>query len=154
MVNANVAGGVARRIHAGQVSRSGEPLIEHVERVARAVPADVRALAYLHDVLDRADGAVDEELRELEMSDEDRRVLALLTRRPEESFRVYVMRIARADGRVGRIARTIKLADLDDHVRQRRVGARARDYAWARRQIAASQRPPLLSSVRGDASLA
>lgn len=97
MVNASVAPGVARRVHAGQVSRSGEPLIEHVERVARGVPAEARALAYLHDVLERADGAV-AELRELEMSDDEWRVLALLTRRPDESYRAYVMRIARADG--------------------------------------------------------
>lgn len=48
-------------------------------------------------------------------------VLALLNRRPKESYRRYVMRIAQVHGEPGRIARTIKLADLDDHLRQRGV---------------------------------
>ncbi|MFL5864934.1 MAG: metal-dependent phosphohydrolase [Solirubrobacteraceae bacterium] len=134
---------VARRLHSGQVSRSGEPLIEHVERVAGAVAASDRALAYLHDVLERVDSATDE-LRELELTDEEWDVLGLLTRRSRESYKLYVMRIARADGRAGAIARSIKLADLDDHLRHRQPRARTPDYSWARGQILASQQ------VRGE----
>jgi hypothetical protein len=139
VVNTEVARGVARRIHRGQVTRLGEPVIEHVERVAGAVPAEARALAYLHDVLERAD-ADGEELLELGLSDDERSVLALLTRRPDEPYRAHVMRIARADGTVGRIARTIKVADLDDHLRHRQVAAGAPSYAWARETITAYQR--------------
>jgi hypothetical protein len=139
VVNAEVARGVARRVHAGQVTRLGEPVIEHVERVAGAVPAEARALAYLHDVLERAD-AGGAELLELGLSHDERSVLALLTRRPDEPYRAYVMAIARADGTIGRIARTIKVADLDDHLRQRQVAAGAPSYAWARKNIAAYQR--------------
>lgn len=136
-VKAEVARAAARRIHTGQLSRSGEPLIEHVERVARALPAELRGLAYLHDMLERADGAV-EELRELGLNEIELEVLWLLTRRPDETYKVYVMRIARAAGSPGRIARVVKLADLDDHLRQRRV-KRSPNYAWASARILASQ---------------
>lgn len=137
LVNAEVAHAAARRVHAGQLTRSGEPLIAHVERVASAVPAESRTLAYLHDMLERADGAM-EELRELGINEIELAVLCLLTRHPDETYTAYVMRIARADGKPGRIARTIKLADLDDHLRQRPV-ARSPDYMWGRERILASQ---------------
>jgi hypothetical protein len=137
-MDASIARAVARRVHSGQVDRRGEPLIEHVERVAQAVPSDVRALAYLHDVLERA-GPSPEELSELELTDEEWQILALLTRREPESYKLYVLRIARAPGRTGAIARAIKLADLDDHLRHRQHRAQAPDYTWARRQVFASQ---------------
>jgi hypothetical protein len=108
VVSAEGARRVARQIHGGQLTRLGEPVIEHVERVAGAVPAESRALAYLHDILERAD-VCNEELLELGLSDDEQSVLALLTRRPDEPYRVYVMGIARAEGTIGRIARTIKL---------------------------------------------
>lgn len=111
--------------------------MEHVERVAGAVPANLRGIAYLHDVLERTDRAV-EELRELALTDTELAILALLTRRPPETYRAFVMRIARADGHSGRIARAIKLADLDDHLRHRPF-KRAPAYAWARDQIVAAQ---------------
>lgn len=136
-MNVEVARAAARRIHAGYVCRSGEALIEHVERVAAAVPEDVRALAYLHDVLERSDGVI-EELCELGVDDMELVVLSLLTRRPDETYKTYIMRIARAEGHPGCIARVVKLADLDDHLRQRRV-PRSPNYAWARERILASQ---------------
>ena len=138
-MDAAVARSVARRIHAGQLTRSGEPVIDHVERVAHSVPACARPMAYLHDVLERADGGA-EELLELGLTDEESSVLALLTRARNESYRAYVMRIARADGQPGEIARTIKLADLDDHLRHHRNGSRTPNYAWARQKLVASQR--------------
>jgi (p)ppGpp synthase/HD superfamily hydrolase len=134
----SVTRAAARRIHAGQLTRAGEPLIDHVERVAAHVPAEGRALAFLHDALERGDGAV-EELRELGCSDTDYGVLALLTREPTESYRAYVTRIARATGERGRIARRIKLADLEDHLRHHRARVPAPNYAWARRRIIAAQ---------------
>ena len=130
---------IARRVHAGQLSRAGEPLIDHVQRVAEAVPAEGRAIAYLHDVLERVEHP-GELLRTLGLNHHESSVLALLTRRPKESYWRYVMRIARAHGETGRMARTIKLADLDDHLRQRRAAPRAPDYAWAKRTIVLSQR--------------
>lgn len=139
---------LARRVHAGQLTRSGELVIDHVERVANSVPKRARALAYLHDVLERS-GMTLAVLREQGLTGPECSVLELITRRPRESYRAYVMRIARAPGRAGRLARLIKLADLDDHLRARGTHpapdfARGRqqtapDYAWGRQQIASAQ---------------
>jgi hypothetical protein len=139
VVSAEVARVVARRVHGDQVTRFGEPVIEHVERVASALPADARALAYLHDVLEAGDAGRGE-LRALALSDDERSVLALLARRPDESYERYVMSIARASGTVGALARVIKLADLDDHLRHRQVATGAPCYAWAREKITTYQR--------------
>ena len=139
VVSAEVARVVARRVHGLQVTRFGEPVMEHVERVASSLPAEARALAYLHDVLEAGDAGAGE-LRALALSDDERSVLALLTRRPEEPYSGYVMGIARAPGTVGALARVIKLADLEDHLRHRQVAAGAPCYAWARDKITAFQR--------------
>jgi hypothetical protein len=135
-MDASIARAVARRVHNGQVDRRGDPLIKHVERVAQAVPPDVRALAYLHDILEHAGPS---ELSELALTDQEWDVLGLLTRRQSESYKLYVLRITRAAGTAGAIARAIKLADLDDHLRHRQHRAQAPNYTWARRQVRASQ---------------
>src|SRR5882724_8932588 len=48
---------IALRIHAGQRSRFGEPLVEHLARIASAVPADAVVVAWLHDAIERAPDA-------------------------------------------------------------------------------------------------
>jgi hypothetical protein len=135
-VDVEAARGAARRMHMGHVSRSGEPC---VERVARAVPLGSRALAYLHDVPERADQTA-EGLVEHGLSDEEYGVLALLTRRNTESDGAYVLRIANAAGGPGGVARAIELADLNDHLGHRHSAASTPDYAWAREQLVAAQR--------------
>lgn len=114
-------------------------MFDHVERVAQSVPPAYRALAYLHDVPERSERVV-EELHEHELTESEYEVLELLTREIDASYAGYVMRIVRADGRAGRMARAIKLADLDDHLRQRRLAVPAPNYGWARGQILAAQR--------------
>jgi (p)ppGpp synthase/HD superfamily hydrolase len=124
---------IARRAHAGQVDRRGEPLIGHVERVAEAVPAQFRAIAFLHDVRERTEiGLADLQARGL--SEFEGKVLELLTRRTNEPYAAYVERVADTQGRTGRVARVIKLADLNDHL-EREVMPGAPDYAWARSKI-------------------
>jgi MFS superfamily sulfate permease-like transporter len=51
-VEPGVAHRIASRHHVGQRNRFGDPVIDHVERVAAAVPPDVRATALLHDLLE------------------------------------------------------------------------------------------------------
>ena len=132
------------------MTRSGAPLIEHLERVAEEVPPEARALAYLHDALERGERAA-EELRELGLSDEELTVISLLTRGQGDPYKTYVMRIARARGRSGSLARTIKRADLEDHLHQRRSAAPAPDYGWALDQIAAATAPePVRAARRPD----
>ena len=43
---------LAERLHAAQRDRDGTPLIDHVRRVAAAVPRDARAVAWLHEALE------------------------------------------------------------------------------------------------------
>lgn len=132
-----VAQRLARRLHDGHRTRAGEPLIEHLERVARAVPGGLRALAYLHDVLERDRRAVGE-LRDSGLSAGELAVLTLLSRASGDSYEEYVLRIAWAGGATGRAARVIKAADLEDHLRHRRA-AGAPDYRWAYEQIFRAQ---------------
>ena len=61
--------------------------------------------------------------------------LELLTRQAGESFELYILRIAYARGAAGRLARVVKLADLDDHLTRAWVDGDP-PYAWARRHIA------------------
>jgi hypothetical protein len=76
--------------------------------------------------------------------------LELLTRQAGESYELYILRIAYAPGAAGRLARVVKLAELDDHV------ARPWDpgdppYAWARRHIAVGRARVDYSSSRPNA---
>jgi hypothetical protein len=129
----NLARDIARRVHAGQVDRQGEPLIGHVERVAEAVPMQARAVAFLRDVFERTElGLAEFEAKGL--SEFGGAVLELLTRRTSEPYETYVERIVYAEGRIGRMARVVKLADLNDHL-EHEVVPGAPDYAWAREKV-------------------
>ena len=51
-MDADRARALAARLHHGQRDAGGAPLIEHVQRVAAAVPSDARVVAWLHEVLE------------------------------------------------------------------------------------------------------
>jgi hypothetical protein len=110
-----------------------DPLIDHAERVAAAVTPDARPIAFLRGILEQT-STDDETLRRTGLTELELTALELLTRTPGESYELYVLRIAHAPGAAGRLARTVKLADLDDRLaRPRRLDAPP--YAWARRHI-------------------
>lgn len=117
-----------------QRDRHGDPLVEHVARVAAAVPPDARALAWLHDVLEWSP-TTRAELSEQGLSEVELGALELLTRGAGESYELYVLRIAYAKGPEGRLARLVKLADLDDHLAHEWAPGDP-PYAWARRHVA------------------
>ena len=129
---------IAHRSHHGQTTRHGLPLTEHIERVAAAVPDIARAVALLHDVLEKSDTRV-EELRERGLTPDEFAALDLLTRRGTESFERHTLRIADADGPSGLIARIIKRADLEDHLGQADSASDAPPYSWAWRHTLAAQ---------------
>jgi hypothetical protein len=132
-MNATSAQIIARSTHAGQRTRTGRPLIDHIERVAAAVAPEARTVAFLHDVLERTPTPL-AALRLDGLDDVEVEALELLTRSPGESYELYVLRIAHAPGEAGRLARAVKLADLDDHLGEPwAIGAPP--YAWARRHI-------------------
>jgi hypothetical protein len=129
-----VARCIAHYSHVQRRDRRGELVVEHVARVAAAVPDDVQALAWLHDVLESSPTSV-AELREQGLTDIERAALQLLTRGRDESYELYVLRVAFARGEAGRLARIVKLADLDDHIAHAWVPGRP-PYEWARRHVA------------------
>jgi len=129
---------IAESEHESQRDRFGELVIDHLARVAEAVPPEARATAWLHDVLEHSD--VDPaELCAEGLSDVELAALELLTRTPAELYELYVLRIAHAPGAEGRLARAVKLADLEDHLAHAHIPHTAPPYAWARRHIAAAR---------------
>jgi hypothetical protein len=136
-MNDTVARSIAMVNHTGQRTRSGDLVLEHLTRVAAAVAPGDRAVAWLHDVLERSDVDPDD-LRAQGMTPVELAALELLTREPAESYELYALRIAHAHGQEGRLARSVKRADLDDHLRLPHVLGHP-PYAWARRHIVGVQ---------------
>jgi hypothetical protein len=136
-VDVATARNLAHSSHAGQRTPSGMALDEHVERVAAGVPLEARAVAFVHDMLEWTDIGVDELVR-AGLTPVESAALELLTREPGESYELYALRVANAKGPAGRLARIVKMADLDDHLRFPRPPG-APHYAWARRHIEFAQ---------------
>jgi hypothetical protein len=126
---------IAITVHAGHRDRFGDRLVEHLARVASAVPPHAQPIAWLHDVLER-DRRGSEELQRLSAC--EREALALLTRADGECYELYTLRIAHALGEGASLARVVKLADLDDHIARGHAPPDAPPYGWARRHIAAA----------------
>ena len=148
-----VAHRIASRHHVGQRNRFGDPVIDHVERVAAAVPPDVRATALLHDLLELCPAA-QRQLRRKGLTPIEREALELLTHAPDEPYELYVRRIADAPGAAGRLARIVKLADLEDHLAHPSIPASAPPYAWARDQLLSAQNEAVRPAARGQVALA
>jgi hypothetical protein len=114
---------LARVWHGADTEAEGERYLAHVARVAAASPADARAVAWLHDALERTD-LPEEDLLLAGMSDDQLRALRLLTRHTpaghDEAYLAHVGFIARAAGRAGSMARSVKHADLRDHIAHKR----------------------------------
>lgn len=70
---------LAERAHANALEPNGRPVIEHVRRVAAAVPSFARRVAWLHDALEWA-GLGDEDLRSAGLDAEEVNAVRLLTR--------------------------------------------------------------------------
>jgi hypothetical protein len=127
----HVAQQMAGFCHAGQRTRFGDPVVEHVERVANAVGPDAQAVAWLHELLELSP-LERETLRAHGLTAVEELTLELLTHAPTESYEEYIGRIAHAPGRPGELARMVKLADLDDHLGHARMPPGAPPYSWAR----------------------
>jgi hypothetical protein len=128
---------LAHQAHIGQRNRHGDLFTEHLERVAASVPPEAMTVAFLHDVIEHSDLTLDE-LAPHGLTPEERAALVLLTREPDETFEAQSLRIAFDRGPGGRIARMVKLADLDDHISSRKVGG-APPYGWARMHVTTCQ---------------
>jgi hypothetical protein len=117
---------LAERLHADDYEEDGSALLEHIRRVAGQVDADVQVVAWLHEVLEWTAVAEHELLGE-GLDGEELRALRLLHRAPDAHsdgvYLAHVTLIARAAGRSGRLARRVKVADLQDRCLHPRVRA-------------------------------
>ena len=136
-VEPEIAYTIASQSHVGQRNRFGDPVIDHVERVAGAVPADARTTALLHDLLELCPTAR-WQLRRKGLTRTEQEALELLTHAPGEPYEVYVRRIADAPGPAGTLARIVKLADLEDNLAHASIPPEAPAYAWARERLLAA----------------
>jgi hypothetical protein len=134
----SVARNIAHYSHTDDRDRFGEPVIEHVERVAAAVPDEARAVAFLHDVLEQTGTSV-AELSAQGLAPVEMGALKLLTRGDTETYEAYALRVAWAPGPEGELARCVKMADLDDHLNHATMPAGTPPYGWARRHIRVAQ---------------
>lgn len=107
---------LARDVHHGQVDRDGRPLIEHVERVAAAVPESARTVAFVHDVCERSGVWAGEVALLLGLDEDEREALVLLTKRDSETDLRHLRRVIRASPDAAReLALVVLQADLEDH---------------------------------------
>jgi hypothetical protein len=125
---------IAVREHQGQRTRFGDLVVDHVARVAAAVPPAARATAWLHDLFELTTVET-ARLRAHGLSSLESKALELLTRGKDEPYAAYIFRIAAAAGPAGRLARSVKLADLEDHLAHGRVPPGSPPYGWARRHL-------------------
>jgi hypothetical protein len=111
---------LALRIHRGQLEPGGAPLIAHVRRVALATPEFARPVAWLHEALEWTSVA-EEDLLAANVSEVELRALRLMNRSTargsHDGYLAHIEMIARASGRSGRLARSVKVADLKDRIR-------------------------------------
>jgi hypothetical protein len=134
-MEAVTARSIATYTYLEERDRFGDPVIEHAARVAAAVMPEARAVAWLHDALEVGGADVDA-LRKAGLSEDEQRALELLTRTGAVGYEDHILCIAYAPGDAGRLARAVKLADLDDHLAHDEMPSRVPPYAWARRHIA------------------
>lgn len=116
-MNAENAERIARDAHAGIVDRSGTPYIKHVERVAQAAPQWARPLAWLHDTVEDTDVTF-EQLADAGLTDVQLAALQLVTRDLDSgvTYMDWIRQIAAAPGEAGRMARAVKLIDVEDNI--------------------------------------
>lgn len=107
---------IAVEAHAGQVDKSGRPYILHPLRMMlRQLGDEAMMAAVLHDVVEDTPWTF-EDLRREGFSETVLVALACLTKREGEAYEDFIERAA-----ANPIARTVKLADLEDNMDVRRL---------------------------------
>lgn len=115
----------AAQAHKGQIDKAGEPYIFHPLRLMLSVSSELeRMTALFHDIVE------DTHVTPADLESEGYpaaviEAVALLTHAPDEEYMSYVQRIA-----TNPIARTVKMADLNDNMDFKRLSAPTeKDYA-------------------------
>ncbi len=133
---------IAAEAHAGDVDKAGGPYVLHPIRVMlRLASPEERIAAVLHDVVEDTDWTLEGLLAE-GFSPEVVEAVDALTRREEESYEEFVLRVARNP-----IGLRVKLADLEDNLDLTRIASPTEnDYARMERYRSALAIPRPLAS--------
>ena len=125
-MDADRARAIAWRVHAADREEGGAPLLGHISRVAGMTPVEARAVAWLHQALE-SPIVTEHELLGCGLNEDELRALRLLTRptysRSAQVYLAHLELISLAAGISGHLARTVKIADLEDRRLHPRVGA-------------------------------
>lgn len=110
---------IAAEAHYGQKDKAGEDYLLHPLRVASSMETDIeRTTAILHDVIEDSKTTIDDLNYHYGFPDEILEAVITLTRKRDETYEDYILRIARNS-----LAVKIKLADLEDNLDIKRLGA-------------------------------
>ena len=111
---------IAADAHQGQVDKLGRPYFEHCQRVAASmVDEESRAVAYLHDVVEKGRNWTLDRLKEEGFAPPIIVAVDALTRLPLEEDEALVRRAA-----ANPLARRVKQADLEDNLWQAEMAGR------------------------------
>ncbi len=115
---------IAVEAHRGQTDKAGTPYILHPLRVMLRMQTDAeRMAAVLHDVVEDTDWTL-QRLREAGFPGPVVEAVDHVTRRQDESYEEFTERAGRHP-----VARRVKVADLEDNMDVRRIGAVTPDDA-------------------------
>jgi (p)ppGpp synthase/HD superfamily hydrolase len=105
---------IAVAAHAGQCDKTGHPFSDHLRRVAEKVGGrEQRMVAYLHDIVEKADGWSLDRLAEEGFPQTVIDAVDAMTERAGEDYPDFVRRAI-----ANPLARPVKRADLEDNLQQ------------------------------------
>ena len=108
---------IAAQAHQKQKDRYGVNYILHPLRVMLRFESETEMIvAILHDVIEKTEWTL-EKLREQGFNDTVLKAVNLLTRQDEQPYMEYIEKL-----KGNRIARRVKIADIEDNMNPRRMG--------------------------------
>jgi (p)ppGpp synthase/HD superfamily hydrolase len=127
---------IAVAAHAGQQDKTGRPFTDHLRRVADGVDGrEQKIVAYLHDLLEKAEGWSRERLGAEGFSPAVVAAVDAMSRREGEDYAAFVRRAI-----ANPLARGVKRADLEDNLLQaERAGLDSEKYRLGLHILAAEQ---------------
>ena len=123
---------IATQAHKGQTRWDKTPYIVHPERVARSIAerfdcSFMIAAALLHDVVEDTEVTLDDLRAEKDLEDMVIVFVDALTHRENETYLDFILRIKRSSDS----AIELKKADINDNLRDLRMGSRRDKYELA-----------------------
>ncbi len=108
---------IACEAHAGQTDKAGAPYVLHPLRVMFSVDTDEeRIVAVLHDTVEDSEDVDLHSLKDAGFSETILTAIDCLTKRDGEAYDVFIDRLINNP-----IARSVKLADIEDNMNIRRM---------------------------------